>query len=443
MSSYFLTYGGNRLTFPGEAGAIAWEAPEEGNVLVMLDPDRESNLDYLKMRFVSPGGTEIVLEDGDGNTASASAYVPTNSTAYWTAHGYEGDTTAKYFVSALACSGFSGVSADTAVTTAVIESPYATAYGSALLTATDSASASSKTWTARRVVYGLANTGCSNAITATPFFGTYSSTMESTRRTAWIPNGTNILWSARSPEGFTFSVNGVTGLSNFNMLWSHYGSGSLASSTGRVDTSIALSPINIRTKRVYASGFNPAAPATAYASACQWQPYSIISSFSSNLCSGSSKEEYLNGSGVASSVYGFITFKNNQIGVCKDTAGSFTTVTSSTDTFKWRNSYLLSNSAYASAIFSAYKAVNGTTAGKASARFMGCKSGGSNITLSSSLFSLPTTAAARTVTTTATCSSSTDSAGVSLCTALVVDVPASPTLRAQCSGVWTASGVVM
>lgn len=83
-SSYFITFGGNRVTLAGTPGPIAWEDP---GVLVLMDPNRESNPDYMKMRFITPGGDEIVLEDGDGNTASASAYVPTNSTAYWTASG--------------------------------------------------------------------------------------------------------------------------------------------------------------------------------------------------------------------------------------------------------------------------------------------------------------------------------------------------------------------
>jgi len=81
-SSYFITYGGNRLTFPGTPGPVAWENPDP---MVVVDPLSNG---YITMEFTTPGGDTITL---DSQMSSASARVPVGSTASWTAHAYSGE----------------------------------------------------------------------------------------------------------------------------------------------------------------------------------------------------------------------------------------------------------------------------------------------------------------------------------------------------------------
>jgi hypothetical protein len=73
-SSYYITYGGNRLTFPGTTGSVAWESPMEGrNFWVTSD---NPNV-YVTGTVYDNNGNAITSLTANGNSASAN--VPSNA----------------------------------------------------------------------------------------------------------------------------------------------------------------------------------------------------------------------------------------------------------------------------------------------------------------------------------------------------------------------------
>lgn len=431
--SYFVTYGGDRLTFGGTPGSIAWE---QKPTMVLLN----NNLDYLKMRFVTPDAEEIIIEDGNG-VSSASAYVQSGSTAYWTGHGYEDNPDAKYFVSGLNLAGFDGVSADTSVSTSLYENPVHSACGSAVLTANDSASARVRTWTSRKATFGEGGTAFQVAFSASSFLGDYVSPLGSALRTAWIPHGGFVRFSASSVSGRTYSLNPLaSALDAFGITWDHRGSGSEMDVTGAMNTSVAFRLGSGRNKNVYATGYNHTLWAAAgTASAASWQPLPIITAFSSNLCAGSAAATYLVGSANAGKVYGFES--STTMGAMKNSAGSWSNPTSG-NTYKWGNRYFIANSAYCSATFSAMRTKGPTGSNQATYVFYGKDTAGASVVRKSAQFAVPT-ASAKTSTTTASYASSNSVFGSEICTIIANTVAQRSSLCANAVGYWTASGWVV
>lgn len=432
-SSYYITFGGDRLTFGGDVGALAYDFD---NTLVLLN----NNYDYLKMRFITPDTQEIIIEDGDG-VSSASAYVPVGSTAYWTAHGYEGNESSKWFVSGLNAYGFTNVSADTAVTTALCESPSATAYGSALLTATKSASAQVRTWAARRATFGEGGVNYQVAFSASSFLGTYLSPLGTALRTAWIPHGSKVRFSGSSHGGKTYSLNPLaSSLSSFGITWGHRDSGSKMDVTGFMTAATPFRLQQGRDKCVYSTGYNRVLwVAGGLVSAAAWQPLNIITAFSSNLCTGSAAASYLTGSANAGKVYGFES--SNAVGSMMNSAGTWSNPTSG-NTYKWNNRYFGSNSAYVTATFSAARSKGATGNNNATYVFYGKTTANASVSRLSGTFQAAT-ASGKTATKTASGSFYTTTFGEQAYAQLSIAVPKSTALFSNCVGYYTASGHVI
>lgn len=432
-SSYYITFGGDRLTFGGEIGALAYDF---NNTMVVLS----NHANYMKMRFVTPDSQEIIIEDGTG-VQSASGYVPVGSTAYWTAYGDQTNDSSKWFVSGLDVAGFTDISADTAVTTAVYESPSATAYGSARLAATKSASAKASTWVANRATFGEGGATYQVAFSASSFLGNYLSPLGTALRTAWMPEGCKVRFSGSSQYGKTYSLNPLaSALDDFGITWSHRDSGSKMDVTGIMNTAITFRLQQGRNKCVYATGYNHVLWAAAgTASAATWQPVNLITAFSSNLCEGSAAGTYITGSANAGKVYGFAS--SNKMGALCNSAGTWSNPTSG-NTYKWENRYFISNSAHVSASFSAMRTKGPTANNNATYTFYGRNTAGASVSRLSGTFQVPT-ASAKTATKTATGNFSTTTYQEEAFTVLSNGVAKSTALCTNCVGHWTASGQVV
>lgn len=438
-SSYFITYGGNRLTFPGTPGPVAWEFEHP---MVVLFPGAALTNDYLKMRFVTPDSQEIILEAGSGNTASASARVPVGSTAYWTANGYQDHTGIKWHVSALYNTGFSAVSANTAVTTSFYENPNSASNGSAVLTATGYAAATVATHGSYLTTFGEGNS-YQISLSASSFAGDYLSPLGTAQRTAWIPSGGNIRFSASSTAGQTYSIQSitVTALSNTSITWAHNNPGTNMLFTGTVTAANTQCRLGDgRQKLVYATGYNRVlAAAQGLVSAASWQPHNIITAFSSNLCSGTASNSFIAGSGNAGKVRGFAS--SNTVGTMKNSAGTWSNATSSVNTYKWSNRYFMNNSAHVTATFSAVRSKGPTASNNASYVFYGKNTAGNSVSRLSEQFALPTQSG-KTATKTASGNFSTTTFQDEAYAILSNTVAQSTALYANAIGYFTASGRV-
>lgn len=364
--SYFVTYGNNRLTFGGEAGSIAWAHVTD--TMVLLNPYRTSNADYLKMRFVTPGGDEIIIEDGSAGNVSASAMVPVGSTAYFTANGFQGDaeTTTKYHVTALANSGFSGVSSEnwSNVTTMFYSDPNVETHGSAVLTATGSASAQATTHMVYKCSYGEGNT-YSSTMSASGFAPAYTGSWNGNAgRAMWIPRGSRIGFSAAGPSANTYSVDStLSAISGAAIAWDHRQVGSHTLITGYADRTTAFRLNAGRIKGITAYGvFVPCGNANC----TTWEPSPRITSFTSNLNTGFATNTYLSGGNSAQNstalytIYGFAS--GSGMGSRRTTSNTWVSDTNSNKNYWYPfNFSMVRNSAYASAVFSSKRTGAGST----------------------------------------------------------------------------------
>jgi len=441
-SSYYITYGGNRLTFPGATGSVAWEY--NGETMVMLDPFRTSNGDYLKMRFVTPGGNEIILEDGSAGNVSASAMVPAGSTAYFTANGFQGGDDTRYHVTALANSGFSGVSSESwsNVTTAFYGNPNVETHGSAVLTATDSASAQATTHMVYKYSYGEGGTQYYSTVSASGFAPAYTGSWSTAAgRAMWIPRGSHFGFSASSISGVTYSINPVVSantISGMALEFNHRNLGTHSLLTGYADSPRDMRLSNGRQKQISAKGVFVWCTNTATTT---WEPSPRITAFSSNLDTGTAYGTFIVGSDSASNsaglfkMYGFAS--GNNIGSRRDRAGSWggITTTNSNYYFPW-NFTQISNSSYASGLFSS-KRVSYQSTTAAEYMFYG-RSGGKSFRIKNGTYNLA--AAANSVAkTNQTASKSLSNSGAYSMLCLDSTVALNMSAVCNCSGIWNGS----
>ena len=442
-SSYYITYGGNRLTFPGATGSVVWEAP---NATVFLDPGRTSNLDYLKMRFVTPDGGEIIMEDGSGTTASASAIVPVNSTAYWTANGYQENASARYHVSALVTTGFSGVSAYTSVNTSFYINPDVTSYGSAVLVSTGSASAATRTMTSRKAVFGQGSTSWNTKVSASSFIGNYDPGYgTASQRVLWIPHGAKITYAASSIPTRTFSFStALTSMSGYGISYNHKNAGTTGYITGYMDSARGFYLTNGRMKSVYGTGTGYQLATVSAKSASVWRAYTILTGFSSNLSTGSSLDTYLEGSANAGNVNGFSARKEQ--GQMRNSAGTWIVISGTPDIYVWKFvQTFTSMSASMSGSYSAVRAKGGTGNTTATATIYGYHTASGSYSMKQGTFAYPT-ASAKTSTNVQTVSTSrtgNSSDIISVANMFQCQGPNNANMWVNCRGAWTASGVVL
>lgn len=436
-SSYFITYGGNRVTFPGTPGPVAYEHED---TMVLLN----NGIDYMKMRFVTPDAQEIIIEDGTG-VQSASGYVPVGSTAYWTAYCSDIDPDNKWFVSGLKTEGFGSISADTAVTTAVYENPYHTAYGSAILVAQKSASAQTDVWSAHKATFGEGGANYHVAFSASSFVGDYLSPLGTSLRTAWIPDGSKVLFSASSMSGVTYSLNpSATALDNFDISWNHQGSGSRMDVTGNMATPIPFRLGSGRPKRVYGTGTAYQLSNTSAKSASVWRAYTVATAISSNLNTGSAAGTYLSTWANATGINGFAFRK--ELGQMKNSAGTWITISGSDNRYVWKFvTSFTSMSGTMSGSFSAVRAKGGTANTTATASICAYHSASGSYNTKTGTFKAPT-ASGHTATTALSVSTSVTGivgAQANVCNMFQSNIAQSTNLFSNCRGVWTASGVVI
>ena len=437
--SFFVTYGGNRVTLPGTPGSIAWEEK-------MVDVNLSNTNDYLRMRFVDATGGETAIEVGSGATATASASVPVGATAYWTANGCQTGTDTRYHVTGLGVSGFGDISAATAVTTSFYNNPDVTSYGSARLIATDSASAQAETTPVYHVTFGEGSTNYYSTVSASSWAGQKTGTWDwAGGREMWIPHGAQVGFSASSMSSRTYSVNpNMTALSGYSITYSHRGLGTRSLVTGYLTGSdvLAFRIQGGRYKSVYATGTALTLATASGISAAAWQPRTIITAFSSNMLSGSSTTEYLNGSAAAGLVYGFELTKS--VGTMKDSAGTWRDISQATDVYIWGNHHdWVSNSAKMNGQFSAFRRKGGTGNNNATYAIYGKSGSYVSFAQKSGTFALPTASSTTPKTTTQTGEFSLTgrSANAALC--FSISVPQNANLCGNCRGAWTASGVVL
>ena len=346
-------------------GQIVWPT---GDLLtmVLLDPFRTSNADYLKMRFVTPGGEEIILQDGSGTTASASAMVPPGSTAYFTANGAQGDTT-KYHVTALANSGFSGVSSEnwSNVTTTFYSNPNVETHGSAVLTANGSASAQATTHVSYKCSYGEGGNSYSSTMSASGFAPAYTGSWNSNSgRAMYIPRGSRIGFSAAGPSGNTYSVDStLSAISGAAIAWDHRQVGSHTLITGYADRATAFRLNAGRIKGITAHGVFVAC---GNANCTTWEPSPRITAFTSNLNTGFATGTYLSGGNSAQNstalykIYGFAS--GSGMGSRRTTSNTWVSDTNTNKNYWYPfNFTMVRNSAYASAVFSSKRTAAGST----------------------------------------------------------------------------------
>lgn len=441
-SSYYITYGGNRLTFPGVTGSVAWEY--NGETMVMLDPYRTSNVDYLKMRFVTPGGNEIILEDGSAGNVSASAMVPAGSTAYFTANGNQTGDDTRWHVTALANNGFSGVSSEnwSNVTTAIYANPNVETHGSAVLTATGSASAQAITHACYKYSYGEGGNRYYSTVSASGFAPAYTGSWSNAAdRSMWIPRGSHFGFSASSLSGTTYSINPVVSantISGMALAFNHRNLGTHSLLTGYADSPRNMRLSDGRQKQISAKGVFVWCPNTATTT---WEPSPRITAFSSNLDTGTAYGTFIVGSDSASNsaglfkMYGFAS--GNSIGSRRDRAGKWRgiTTTNSNYYFPW-NFTQISNSSYASGIFSSKRvSYNSTTT--AEYMFYG-RSGGKSFRIKNGTYRLA--AAANSVArTNQTASKSLSNSGAYSMLCLDSTVALNMSAVCNCSGIWNGS----
>lgn len=443
-SSYYVTYGTDRLTFPGATGSVAWEY--NGETMVLLDPYRTSNDDYMKMRFVTPRGKEIILEDGSAGNVSASAFVPVGSTAYFTANGFQGDaaTTTRLHVTSLANSGFSGVSSEnwSNITTAFYANPNVETHGSAVLTATGSASAQARTHACYKYSYGEGGKEYYSTVSASGFAPACTGSWSNAAgRSMWIPRGSHFGFSASSISGVTYSINPVVSantISGMALSFNHRNLGTQSLLTGYADSPRVMRLSDGRQKKISAKGVFVWCPNTATTT---WEPSPRITAFSSNLDTGTAYGTFIVGSDSASNsaglfkMYGFAS--GSSIGAHRDRAGSWRdiTTTNSNYYFPW-NFTQISNSSYASGVFSS-KRVSYQSTTTAEYMFYG-RSGGKSFRIKNGTYNLA--AAANSVAkTNQTASKSLSNSGAY--SMLCLDSTVAPRMSAvcNCSGIWNGS----
>lgn len=432
-SSYFVTYGGNRVTFGGVQGPVAWEFEYP---IVVVDPFSNG---YITMEFTTPGGDTITL---DSQMSSASARIPVGSTALWTAHAYSGATSSRNVLTSLPMVGFSGVSASIPVSTSLYQIPELTGYGSGVLTSNTFASAECDTVKFNRCSYGQGSTNLNTKISASSFIGTYDDGYSTAgSRIMWIPEGGRLSYMASSISGKTFSFGtSLTGLDNYGIQFNHAGVGTTGEVTGYMNDPRGFFLTNGRNKNVYATGYNRVlGAAQGTASAASWQPLTIITAFSSNLSTGSSLNTYLNGSANVGQVYGFAS--GTTLGALKNSAGSWSNPTSG-NTYKWSNRHFMSNSAFFSGTFSAMRTKGPTGNNNATYVFYGRGADNNSVSRVSGQFAVPT-ASAKTATKTASGSFSTTTFGVEAFAIMSNTVAQSTALCVNCVGYYTASGQVV
>lgn len=433
--SYFVTYGNDRVCLAGTPGAIAWEYP---SATVFLHPGYTANNDYLKMRFVTPEGGEIIIEDGSAGNVSASAMVPVNSTAYWTANGAQGES-ASYHVVSLGDSGFSGMSAYTAVTTGFYTNPDVESYGSAVLTATGSASAKTNSTKAWKATYGEGGTAWYTRVSASSWAGDYSGPWGTAGgNVMWIPSGAKVVFSASSVSGKTYTVQpAYTAMPGYEIVYAHSKPGTHSTVSGYMNSSYAFRLGSGRTKNVYATGLLPR-NTSATASAAEWRPSGYITAFSSNLSTGSALDTFMVGTANIGKVYGFAS--SNNLGAYRDSAGTWHTATSG-NTYKWTNvTSFISNSAKISVKHSAIRTKGATGNATAYFRYYGMSAGNMYNILSGN-WKFPT-ASGNTATNTQTAANSTTVIGDRAFFRNDVWVAGNTALCVNASGSFTASGVI-
>lgn len=435
--SFFVTYGGNRVTLAGTPGAIAWESP---SAMVILDPGRISNYDYLKMRFVTPDGDEIIVQDGNTATASASAMVPVNSTAYWTANGDQTNPSARYHVSALGYSGFSGMSAYTSVTTGFYTNTNVESYGSAVLTSTGSASAKTQTTPVYRGTYGEGGSSWYCTLMVTSWAGSITGTWGTAAgRSMWIPSGAKVVFSASSVAGKTYTVQpAYTAMPGYEIVYAHSKPGTHSTVSGYMNSSYDFRLGSGRTKNVYGTGLIPR-NLSATASVAEWRPSAYITAFSSNLNTGSALDSFMVGTANIGKVRGFAS--SNILGAYKNSAGTWGTAYSG-NTYKWTNvTSFISNSAKITVKHSAIRTKGATGNATAYFRFYGM-SGGNMFSLLSGNWKFPT-ASANTATNTQTAATSLTVSGDRAFFRNDTWVAGNTALCVNASGSFTASGVIV
>lgn len=423
------------MTFGGVPGPIAWEYVP---TYLLLNPN---GLYKFTASILTPdGGTIPVVSD----MASASARIPVGSTAIWTADSRDGSNDIHYALTATDLSGFSGISSDTPFNTAMFSGDAGfPAHGSAVLTATGSATIDGADSEFYKVTYGQGDSRFMIALSASgEQFGLFLDPIATAKRTAYVPSNYKTRYSASSQQGYTFSIYSaiVPQMPNFSISWSHRDSGSKMDCVFYPSAAIDLSIAAARTKNVYATGYNHVLPAAqGTASAAAWQPLCIITAFSSNLCTGSSQNTYLTGSANVGSVYGFQS--STSLGALKNSAGTWSNPSSS-NTYKWSNRYFLSNSAFFSGTFSAMRTKGPTGSNNATYVFYGRDANNASVSRVSGQFAVPT-ASAKTATKTASGSFSTTTFGQEAFAIMSNTVAQSTALCANCIGHYTASGQVI
>lgn len=432
-SSYYITYGGNRLTFPGATGSVAWEFEHP---MVVVDP---LGKDYLSVEFHTPAGETITLES---QQSSASARIPVGSTALWTASGISDDVSARNLLTSLYLQGFSGYSSDVALGTANYMYDV-TGRGSALLTANSVASVSARTYPFYLCTYGEGGTAYYSTLSASGLLPGYTGSWGTVAgRGMWVPEGSDIGFSASSQSGKTYSIQpGTThAFDSTGIAWSHTNPGTNMLFTGVVTGAAILRLGSGRQKLAYATGYNRMLAASqGLISAAAWQSLNIITSFSSNMCSGGEPGSYIAGSANAGKIRGFAS--STKVGVMKNSAGTWSNVTSSTNTYKWENRYFINNSAHVTATFSAVRSKGPTGNNKATYVFFGHNSAGNRVSRLSAQFALPTQSG-KTATKTASGNFSTTHFNEEAYTVLSNTVAQSTALYANSVGYFTASGQV-
>ena len=432
-SSYFITYGGNRLTFPGTPGPVAWEFE---HTMVVVDPLSNG---YITMEFTTPGGDTITL---DSQMSSASARVPVGSTASWTAYGYSGNESSHNVLTSLAMQGFSNSSSDIVLGTSLYQYAALTGHGSALLTATGFASTECDTVKFHKMTYGEGSTAYYCTVSASGLLPAFTGSWGTAAgRSMWIPEGSELGYSASSISGITYSIQTATthAFDDTGIAWSHINPGTNMLFTGVVTGAASLRLGSGRQKIAYATGYNRVlGAAQGTASAAAWQPLCIITAFSSNLCSAGASNSYIAGSANAGLVYGFES--SNTLGALKNSAGKWSNPTSG-NTYKWSNRHFIANSAFFSGTFSGMRTKGPTGSNNATYVFYGRDPDGNSVSRVSGQFALPT-ASAKTATKTASGSYSTTTLGNEAFVIMSNTVAQRSSLCANCVGYWTASGRV-
>lgn len=420
-------------------GQIVW--PDAQMVKVNLS----NTDDYLRMRFVDATGGETAIEVGSGATATASAEVPVGVSAYWTANGCQTGSDTRYHVTGFGVSGFDAVSADTAVTTSFYNNPNSMSYGSGVLTATDSASAQAETTPVYHVTYGEGSTNYYSTVSASSWAGQNTGTWDwAGGRAMWIPHGAQVGFSASSMSSRTYTVqSNMTALSGYSIEYNHKGMGTHSLVTGYLtgSSTLAFRIGGGRYKSVYATGTALQLAKTSAISAACWQADPIISSFSSNLISGSSTTSYIEGSANAGLVNGFES--STHLGTMKNSAGTWIGILGNTGNYKWNDvRQWVSCSAKMSGIFSAVRSKGPTGNNNATWVLYNRNSSNQSISGKAGQIAVPT-ASGKTATTTQTGAFSLTGKSANACGVFSMAVAQSTALYANCRGAWTASGVVL